>query len=84
MSNPPPAYTLAGANMHDGRLIKVMDLGRETPLPLHGRNFRFGIFEEAKDGTLKHVEGGIMANSKRDIRAEFEIYCREQSGLKVA
>lgn len=84
MNNPhmSPAIPIAAAVLHDKRTIFAMDLG-EAGLPLLGRQFRFGLFEQDDAGNLRHVEGGIMAHSKRAISTEFEIYCKEQSGLKV-
>ena len=74
---------IAGARLHDDRIIKVLDLGRESPLPLFGQGYRYGIFEEKPDGSLIHVEGGIMSNSRRNIKADFEIFWKEQSGHRM-
>lgn len=73
---------IAGSKLLDGRTIVALDMGKE-PLPLHGKEYRYGLFEETDNGALKHIDGGIMTNDRRAILGHFNMKCAEATGLKV-
>lgn len=77
-----PATEIAGAKLHDGRVIVALDMGRE-PFPHMGKEFRFGLFEKLDNGAFKHIEGGIMTNDRKAIKGEFALYCANSSGLSI-
>lgn len=75
-----PSIAIAAATLVDGRLVVVYDHGADSPVPHLGTNYRFGAYEQKENGSLVHLNGGLLANNKDVMMTEFEIFCKGVAG----